>query len=366
MTYRKSDSGSLMQLYKGGAGAGAGYTKGEQVETDEVYKLLTKGGAGITPTGNNLVKLVKVPRKSTVVPKMDNTAYEKVVRILKGEIKRLALSQTVTTIADPKETSYLGEDTSGTRTFTTDLFDKLSPQHAQYIIKSTDKLYNVYDSLTDTDWNDIMEDVGIIQKKRGGNTYTYKQIKEEAEEIIKKFLKERSFDSTLALDDYGFKQFLNKELKERRNILANSFGSINMTPNVRESDVISSSLLEAKSTASLDTSSLRPKNNLGLGSGVGAPEIKAIIQSIYDAVLTHVPEYASRHPEVDLDVYSDGAKKRRKGRKSGKRKSTGKRSKSRQGSPRGQRRSPAYYQMLKKIYNQDKQERKFRSMRGRK
>lgn len=307
MTYRKSDSGSLMQMYKGGAGAG--YTKGEQVETDEVYKLLTKQGAGLS-SSNSLVKLVKVPKKSTALPEIDNKAYAKVVKILKGEILRLAKSQDSSNIGTASSTSYLGTDLSGESTFSDKLFDGLSPQHAQYIIKSADKLYNVYDSLTDDDWNDIMEDVGIIQKKRGVNTYTYKQIKEEAAEIVAKFVKERSFDSTLSKTDFEFKQFLNKELKERRNVLANSFGAIDMNAKVRESDVIKSSYLDVKNTTGLDASGLR--SNLGLGSATGAAEITALIQAIYDAVLKMVAEYAQRHPETDLDVYLDGAKKKRR------------------------------------------------------
>jgi hypothetical protein len=306
MTYRRYDSGSLMQMYKGGAGAG--YTKGEQVETDEVYKLLTKGGTALGG-GNSLVKLVKVPKKSTVLPEIDNKAYAKVVQILQGEIKRLAKLQNSTNIKDSRETSYLGE-AYVTKKPPKDYFDTLSPQHAQFIIKSADKLYNVYDSLTDDDWNDIMEDVGIIKKKRGVNTYTYKQIKEEAAEIVAKYVKERSFDSKLALDDFAFKHFLNKELKERRNVLANSFGAINMTATVRESDVIKSSYLEVRNTDDLDEDALR-ENNLGLGTATGADKIYEMIQAIYTAVLKMVGEYAQRHPETDLDVYLDGNKKRR-------------------------------------------------------
>ena len=279
MTYRK-DSGSFMKTYRtggAGAGSGAGYTK-EQVETDEVYKLLTKNGAALGG-GTHMVKLVKVPKKSTLLPELEDKAYSRVTTLLSKEIERLGKMQTDVNTATTS--SYGGTEYTGGGVPT---FEDLSPYHAQQVIKLADRLYDVYSTLSDTDWEDIMDDVGITSKKKKGvTTYTYAQIKEEANEIIQKFIDNKSHDSQLTLSDFEFRQFVNEELKERRNVMANSFGNIDMTPQIRQSGVLHSNLL--KVTILPSSSSLRP--NVGLppgGKGSAEKAITAFITSLYNAL----------------------------------------------------------------------------------
>ena len=310
MTYRKSDSGSFMKTYRtGGAGSGSGATKKEKVETEEIYKILRN------PTNAKLVKLVKVPKKSMQLPELENKAYKKVVEMLQKEILRLAKLQNDRDIDDPKHTAFGGDNVSALIDWDKDLYNKLSPQHAQIIIKSADRLYDIYATLSDTDWEDIMDDVGITSKKKSGVTYTYAQLKEEAIEIIQKFVDNKSYDSQLALGDFEFKKFLDQELKERRNLLANSFGSVDMSSQYRESGVIRTEALKVtNATKELRATSAFLRDNVGLqnNTDTGAREIIDFITELYKAVVRQVPTYKRNNSDVDFDIYQDGGKKKAK------------------------------------------------------
>lgn len=314
-----------------------------EIKTNVAYKQLSKVG------NPNIVKFQEVSKRSGKVPVLANKGYNSITTQIKSLIAGLANLQDNTSTARPNDDSFSGTFTGGmalfgySTAFSDDLYDGLSPIHREKVDKRLEKMMTspLGRKLSDTDWDDIFVDVGIVQRRVPGQTeYFHSDVKATALEIIDKFAKtqdENGVDNVPNLNTPEYMSFINNELKDLRNDLIRGSKDVTDTPAVLRGDVLTSNFLKTGFTGAYAGLGRSIRVNVGLANNTdrGAQQIIDLIMAQATSIVDQTPKYVA-DMELDTTQYQDGRKRR--GSRS--RKSRSKRSKhSKKHSARDGRRS---------------------------
>jgi hypothetical protein len=289
-----------------------------EVKTNVPYKELRN------VNNPKLIKFQEAPKRSGKVPVLANKGYTTITNQMKGLIASLANLQTVVNTQSPNNDSFgglfqNGKSPRGFTQFNDKLYDGLSIIHREKVDKRLEKMMisPLGRKLSDTDWDDIFVDLGIVQKRSPGQLeYAHSDIKATALEIIDKFTKTKDENGNANVPNLSTPEYMshiNKELKELRNDLIRNSKNVTDTPAVLRGDVLSSYYLKTNYNGVVPTGYAKPnflRINAGLANNTdtGAQEIVYLVTEVANSIKTQTPRYVADN-DLDTDQYTDGKKK---------------------------------------------------------